>query len=68
MDEPEKKPRARKEPTFAMPQEVHNWIEQAHAQINYLKGEVDRLKTENKELKAYKRWAEHRILRSDNDD
>ena len=68
MEEPEKTPRARKEPTFAMSKEVHDWIEQAHAQINYLKGEVDRLKNENKNLKDYKKWAEHRILSRDNDD
>ena len=52
-------------PTYAMPMEVKNWIEQAHSTINHLRGEVERLKTENKELKAYKKWAEHRILRSD---
>ena len=56
---------AQKEQTFAMPMEVKNWIEQAHSTINHLRGEVERLKTENKELKSYKRWAEQRILRSD---
>ena len=61
-------PAAMKSPkseTFAMPMEVKNWIDQAHSTIQHLKGEVDRLKVENKELKAYKKWAEHRILRSD---
>lgn len=53
------------EPTYSMPMEVKNWIEQAHSTMNHLRGEVERLKTENKELKAYKKWAEHRILRSD---
>lgn len=67
---PAKKTAAKKAPkpaekTFAMPVEVKNWIDQAHSTINHLRGEVDRLKTENKELKAYKRWAEQRILRSD---
>ena len=57
------KPKA--EPTYVMPMEVKNWIEQAHSTINHLRGEVQRLKTENTELKAYKKWAEHRILRSD---
>ena len=55
----------KQEQTFAMPMEVKNWIEQAHSTMNHLRGEVERLKTENKELKAYKRWAESRILRSD---
>ena len=55
------------DPTYAMPIEVKNWIDQAHSTINHLKGEVDRLKTENKELKAYKKWAEHRILRSEHE-
>jgi predicted RNase H-like nuclease (RuvC/YqgF family) len=57
------KPKA--EPTYAMPMEVKNWIEQAHSTINHLRGEIERLKKENTELKAYKKWAEHRILRSD---
>jgi hypothetical protein len=50
---------------FAMPMEVKNWIDQAHSTINHLRGEVERLKKENTDLKAYKKWAEHRILRSD---
>lgn len=66
---PAKKVAAKKTPkadkTFPMPMEVKNWIEQAHSTIQHLKGEVERLKTENKELKAYKKWAEQRILRSD---
>jgi predicted RNase H-like nuclease (RuvC/YqgF family) len=56
---------AQKEQTFAMPMEVKNWIEQAQSTMNHLRGQVERLKTENAELKAYKKWAEHRILRSD---
>ena len=54
------KPKA--EPTYVTPMEVKNWIEQAHSTINHLRGEVERLKTENKELKAWRRWAEGRIL------
>ena len=61
---PAKAPR-QKEQTFAMPMEVKNWIEQAQSTMNHLRGQVERLKTENAELKAYKKWAEHRILRSD---
>jgi hypothetical protein len=68
-----KKPLAKKagktgaEPQHMMPMEVKNWIDQAHSTINHLRGEIERLKTENTELKAYKRWAEHRILRSDHE-
>lgn len=50
---------------FAMPMEVKNWIERAQSIMNHQKGEIERLKRENTELKAYKKWAEHRILRSD---
>ena len=56
-----------KEETFAMPMEVKEWIERANSMMNHLRGEVDRLKEENKKLKAYKKWAEHRILRSDHE-
>jgi hypothetical protein len=52
---------------FDMPLEVSNWIDQAMSTINHLRGEVERLKKENTDLKAYKRWAEHRILRSDHE-
>ena len=48
-----------------MPQEVKEWIDRAHATMNHQKGEIERLKAENKELKSYKKWAENRILRSD---
>lgn len=47
--------------------EVKNWIDQAMSLINHLRGEVERLKVENRDLKAYKKWAEHRILRSDHE-
>lgn len=50
---------------YAMPMEVKDWIERANSTIQHLRGEVDRLKQDNIELKAYKKWAEHRILRSD---
>lgn len=63
-----KKPAKRpSEPTYAMPREVSDWIERANSLINHLRGEVERLKKENTELKAYKKWAEHRILRSDHE-
>ena len=60
-----KKPKAPPEPTYTMPTEVKEWIERANSTMRHLKGEVERLKEENKELKAYKKWAEARILRSD---
>lgn len=56
------------EPKFAMPQEVKEWIDRAHATMNHQKGEIERLKAENKELKSYKKWAENRILRSDQEE
>jgi hypothetical protein len=52
---------------YTLPREVSNWIDQAMSTINHQKGEIERLKTENKELKAYKKWAEHRILRSEHE-
>ena len=55
------------ESVFSMPQEVKDWIERAQSIMNHQRGEIERLKTEIKELKAYKKWAEHRILRSDHE-
>jgi hypothetical protein len=55
------------ERTFMMSPEVKDWIERAQSIMNHQRGEIERLKTENTELKAYKRWAEHRILRSDHE-
>ena len=67
---PAKKPavapaKATGERTYTMPQDVKDWIERAQSIMNHQKGEIERLKKENTELKAYKKWAEHRILRSD---
>ena len=56
------------EPKFAMPQEVKDWIDRAHATMNHQKGEIERLKDENKKLKSYKTWAERRILQSDKEE
>lgn len=53
--------------TFSMPTEVKEWIERANSTIQHLKGKVERLETENKELKAYQKFAEHRILRSEHE-
>ena len=56
------------EPTYHMPVEVRDWIERTTSMLNHQKGEIARLKQENKELKAYKAWATHRILRSDQEE
>ena len=56
------------ETKFAMPQEVKEWIDRAHATMNHQKGEIERLKEENKKLTAYKLWAERRILRSEQEE
>ena len=47
---------------FAMPREVADWIERANSTINHLRGKVERLERENKELKQYRKFAEQRIL------
>jgi hypothetical protein len=47
---------------FVMPREVADWIERANSTINHLKGKIERLERENKELKAYRKFAEGRIL------
>jgi hypothetical protein len=62
-----KAPKKATEEQFDMPMEVKNWIERAQSIMNHQKGEILRLKSENAELKAYKKWAEHRILRSDHE-
>lgn len=49
---------------FAMPVEVRDWIEQATSRMRNLQSKIDRLESDNIELKAYKKWAEHRILGS----
>jgi peptidoglycan hydrolase CwlO-like protein len=49
---------------FRMPTEVKEWIDQAASRMKSMQGKIDRLETEITELKAYKKWAEHRILGS----
>jgi len=56
---------AARAPTYTMPQEVSDWIEHASSRLSYLQSEVDRLKRENNDLKAYKKFAEERLLRYD---
>ena len=60
---PPKKP-VKREQTFDMPMEVKDWIDQAMSRMKSMQGKIDRLETEIKELKSYKKWAEHRILGS----
>ena len=55
------------EQTYAMTREVKEWIERANSTIQPLRGKVARLETENKELKAYQKFAEQRILRSEHE-
>ena len=55
---------AKREQTFDMPMEVKDWIDQAMSRLKSMQSKVERLEAENKELKSYKRWAEHRILNS----
>lgn len=65
-----KAPRAstgRAGPLFDMPKEVSDWIERAQSIMNHQRGEIERLKVEITDLKAYKKWAENRILRSDHE-
>jgi hypothetical protein len=50
---------------FSMPVEVSNWIDQAMSRMSHMQSEIERLKMENTELKAYRKFAEHRILRSE---
>ena len=54
-------------PLLNMPREVSDWIERAQSIMAHQKGQIDRLKAENEDLKAYKKWAETRILRSDHE-
>ena len=54
-------------PLYTMPQDVKNWIERAQSIMNHQKGQIERLKKENDELKSWRKWAEHRILRSDHE-
>lgn len=71
-----KKPTAKRVPTkppvipdekYAMPTAVADWIERATSIMNHQRGEIERLKQENSEMKAWRTWAEHRILRSDHE-
>ena len=55
------------EPMYSMPREVSDWIERANSTINHQRGEIERLKSEVAELKAYKAWATNRLMRSEHE-
>jgi hypothetical protein len=55
-------PKDKLEPRYDMPVEVQEWIERANSMLMYLRGKVDRLESENRELKAYRKFAEGKIL------
>lgn len=61
-------PKKAPEKLYTMPQEVSDWIERAQSIMNHQKGEIERLKRENAELRGWRKWAEHRILRSEHED
>ena len=62
---PKKRAKSRPDAKYAMPEEVRDWIDRANSIIQHLRGKVERLEQENKELKSYRKWAEQRILSSD---
>ena len=65
---PAKPPALSKAPQqYAMPAEVKAWIERATSIMNHQKGEIERLKRENTEMKQWRLWAESRILRSEHE-
>ena len=57
-----------KQEEFRMPQEVKEWIDQAMSRMRNMQNKIDKQAVEIAELKSYRKWAEHRILRSDQED
>jgi uncharacterized protein YecA (UPF0149 family) len=53
---------AKKDEMFAMPQEVKEWIERSSSIMKHQASQIVDLKAELAQLKAYKRFAENRIL------
>jgi hypothetical protein len=52
--------------TYRMPVDVANWIEQAESRLRHAAAEIERLKSENRQLKRDNRAMEQRVLgRSD---
>lgn len=50
---------------YKIPVEVHEWIEQATSRIKHQEGEIERLKAEIAELKAYKKFASKKFTETD---
>lgn len=50
------------ERTYSMPKEVSEWIERTTSIMKHLQNQVATLKEENAQLKAYRKFAEGRIL------
>ncbi len=48
--------------TYRMPKDVSDWIEGASARITYLTTTVERLKEENKNLRASHKLMEQRVM------
>jgi predicted RNase H-like nuclease (RuvC/YqgF family) len=48
--------------TYRMPKDVSDWIEDASSRITYLTATVERLKEENKNLRASHKMMEKRVL------
>jgi len=65
---PSKAPPAALEPvpesarTYRIPKDVSDWIEQATSRITYLTTTVERLKEENKGLRASHKLMEQRVM------
>lgn len=53
---------AKRDEMFAMPQEVKEWIERSSSIMKHQATQIEQLKEENAKLKAYRRFAENRIL------
>jgi FtsZ-binding cell division protein ZapB len=51
-----------------MPQKVKEWIDRAGSIMTKQKTEIEELKKENKELKAYQQWAQAKILNVSRED
>jgi len=54
-------PSKREERTFAMPQEVKEWIERASSTMKHQATQIADLKAEVAQLKAYKKFAANKI-------
>jgi hypothetical protein len=55
-------------PEYRMPQEVKDWIDQAMSRMRSMQNKIDKQAVEIAELKSYRKWAEHRILRSEHEE